>query len=468
MNILLINPPQHNVVSPAYMRQIQEEIGYLPPLGLIGVASHLAGNSDHRVQVLDAHLERWTMSELEAQVATRRPDVVGITALTFLWIDVLAVAQAVRRAAPQARVVLGGPHTALFPAESLHHDCIDYLVLGEGEEPFLALVETLAKGMEPENLAGVIGRVDLAGGRHRGRYFHPDCNRLAIPDRKLTPYQRYVTIVSTAPPTTTLMSSRGCPSSCIFCFTAGGKRFRPRSVEHVVNELTRIRELNIREVFFFDECFTLDRQRVMELCAAMRSLDLVWMARARADQVDEQVLAAMKAAGCTRIQFGIESGHPQILKNLGKGITVEDARRALRQTRAAGLETYADFMIGCPGEREEHIQATLRLARELDPDYVYYSILIPYPHTRLYRLGQEQGLFSDDYWRAFVIDPQKEFVPRYWEENFNAGELEEWMRRAFRSFCFHPRYIWKSIRRLTSSGELWRKIKGAWRLAFKI
>jgi len=461
MRVLLIAPNHRRIVIPSYMKAVQEGVGILPPLGLMSLAGYIKKHSDYHVRITDGLLENLSTDGLRAILKEENPDVVGIHAITFALLDVLDTSRIVRMINPGVKIVMGGPHTSIFSEESMGYSEFDYIVSGEGEKPFFDLlkyVETGDKSLIP--IDGVMGREDELN-RITEPYIHEDLDALPFPARDLTPFSQYTSVVSKHPPTTTIMGSRGCPYKCTFCYTAGGKRFRPRSVDGIIEEIRECLELGIREFFFFDETFFLDKRRVIEFCRRVieERLDFYWDVRGRVDLVNPEMLEWMKKAGCQRIQYGVESGNARVLKVLKKGFTPDMAEKAIGWTKSAGISTYTDFMIGNPGETMEEIMETIEFARTIDPDYVHYSITTPYPRTELYRQALEKGVIEKDYWREFAKNPSEDFKIRYWEENFTAEELESLIDKAYRSFYLRPGYLLKSMGKLGSLGELKRKAK---------
>lgn len=464
MRALLVWPPQDHIISPPHMKIIQEGLGHLPPIGLLYLATWLRERTSHEVEVLDAHLERRTPEEIARHAQRIGAGIVGLSTMTYTWLDCLLVARAVKALLPDVPVVVGGPHTALYPLESVQHPEIDYAVVGDGEVPLAALMDRLQEGRrDTDGLTGVMGKGDPL----KSRYFHPDMSDLPIPDRRFTPYQRYATVVSTRPPTTIVMSSRGCPYTCSFCFTAGGKKYRANSAQRIAEEMEHAVGLGIHEFLFFDELFTFDRQRVFDLCRLIRQkgLDVTWDVRARVDCVDPEMLEAMAGAGCHRIQYGVEAGTERVLGILNKGIDLRQVEQALAWTKRAGISTYADFMIGAPGETREEILETIQFARKLQLDYAHFSITMPLPKTVLYVQALQQGVLKHDVWREYVLNPVEGFHPPYWEETFDRAELEALLRHAVKTFYFSPGYVLRSLTRLRSTGEFLRKARAGLKLA---
>ncbi len=463
MKVLLINPNNRRIVSPSYMKTIQEGVGVFPPLGILYIAGYLLKKSSHRVKVLDALLEDMDIEALKKEVVEFSPDVVGISAITLNLLEVLLTAKAVKEVNPSIRVVVGGPHTSLYPHQTVSLEGVDYVIVGEGEIPFHRLLDYLEK--PKDSFPKDMGILSKEGGDVTP-YVNFNLDHLPFPARHLVPYKKYRSVVSTHPPFTTIMGSRGCPYQCTFCYTAGGKIFRGRTPKNILEEVKECIELGIYEFFFFDENFTLKKERVEEFCHLIlkEGLKIYWDVRSRVDHGERDMLKLMKEAGCQRIQFGVESGSQKILNRLKKGFSVEQAQKAFKWAKEAGILTYADFMIGNPDETMEDIEKTLKFAQKLDPDYVHFSITMPLPHTKLYQEALERGIIKEDYWQQFAKNPTQQFKVKYWEENFTSEQLEMIIDKAYKSFYLRSRYIIKSLMRLKSLGELWQKGKAALKL----
>lgn len=459
MKVLLVNPPSDNELMGNNPPIIEEERGYNPPLGLLYLAAHLEWYSDHQVAVIDAQVEELDYPALKAAIAAHQPEVVGITAMTFTLIDVIKTARLVKEIDEDIPVVLGGPHVHLYPQETVAIPQVDYLVLGEGEIPFHQLIDNLGRMDRLEEIRGLVfhrnGTVINTGIRG----LRDSLDEIPFPARHLTPYEKYSSLMAKRNPITTMFTSRGCPYKCTFCDRPHlGKRFRARSAVNVVDEMEECISLGIREFLIYDDTFTIQRQRVVDICEEImrRGLDVGWDVRARVDTVDEELAQLMRAAGCERIHYGVEAGTDRVLKVLRKGITVEQARHAFRITKAAGIDTLAYFIIGSPTETYQDILQTMKLARELNPDYVHITIMTPFPGTALYFQGLEQGIISHDCWRAFAANPRPDFQPPYWEENFSREELLELVDAAYRDFYLRPGYILNRLRRIRSWSEFKR------------
>jgi len=191
--------------------------------------------------------------------------------------------------------------------------------------------------------------------------------------------------------------SRGCPFDCIYCLTPtiSGRKARHRSTENIIGELKEcIDKFGIRDFFFRADTFTINRDRVIDLCKRILDdgLNIVWAANSRVDTIDAGRLEWMKKAGCTMVALGIESGSEESLKTMKKGTTVEQAREAVALCRKNKMKTYGFYLIGFPWEDERHINDTLDLALELDCDFNEIHIATPYEGTGLNAVARSLGL----------------------------------------------------------------------------
>ena len=462
MKVLLVNPPRENELTGNNPALIDEARGFNPPLGLLYLAGYLEEKTPHRVEVCDAQVEELSYPRLKERIADSAPDLVGLTAMTFTLLDVVKTARLAGEALPEIPVAVGGVHAFLFPEETVKLPDIDYVLSGEGEESFALLLDRLE---EKGDLSTVPGLTYLDRGEVRSSPSPPLCadlDSLPFPARRLTPYHKYSSVMARRQPITTMFTSRGCPFRCSFCARPHlGKQFRYRSAENVVDEMEECGELGIREFLIYDDTFTVNRDRVLEVSEEIlrRKLEIGWDVRARVDRVDREMLELMKRAGCERIHYGVEAGTEKILKVLNKGITLEKVRETVALTRKTGIETLAYFMIGSPTETREDIHRTIRFALDLKPDFVHATILCPFPGTEIYRRGLEEGVFPRDHWREFAADPRPGFSPPYWNEILSDAELQELLQLAYRKFYTRPSYILKKTLQVRSGRELKTKLR---------
>jgi radical SAM superfamily enzyme YgiQ (UPF0313 family) len=432
MKVLLLNPPA---------RQQTAESLVVPPLGLAYLAAVLK-KAGYQVAIKDAFAEGWSWPDLERFLKAERPRILGLSSMTPI-VDLAY--QAARLARPYvATIVMGGPHASVW-REQVFQQCpeVDYLVIGEGEETVLELMDALAAGRAPAGLPGLRGR-NFTG---PPRPLLSDLDALPFPARELLPLERYYYPLAKRNRVTTLFTSRGCPYHCIFCDkSVFGSRWRARSAANILAEIDEIvQRFQIHSVIIYDDLFTLDKDRLEAVCEGIlkRPYRVDWKCESRVNLVDRGTLALMKRAGCTMIAYGVESGNQHGLDYLGKKFTLEEVRRAFALTHEAGLETMAYFILGLPVESYAEELKTIALAREINPTYAQFSTLSPFYGTRLYEEALAKGWYREvsahnpmdkDLKRPVVMAPQ-------WDE----ASLQRILRQAHLSFYLRPGYILKRL-----------------------
>ncbi len=359
--------------------------GLYPPLGLLYLAAALEreGVEVRLCDELVGHDHRARIDALEPG------DLVGVTVTSPMVARTAAILEHARRRG--CRTAIGGPHPSALPAESLADTGADAAVVGEGE---LALAEFCRAG----SWDGVAGAV-VAGAGSEPRFNVPrpplaDLDSLPFPARHLLDWEHYRGTGEfgfVVPPDrtwTTIMGSRGCSYRCTFCGASAvfGRRVRPRSVESVVAEMEDARaRWGVESFTFSDDNFVFSEERTRTFCHALldRGLDVRWSCLTRVD-LSPDTLALMKRAGCVLIGFGVESGSEEVLRRVKKRIKLRDVERVFASARRAKIKTKAFFMIGLPGEGPAELDRSVELAIRIRPSYLWLSILVPLPGTRLY------------------------------------------------------------------------------------
>ncbi len=458
--VLLINPPRENEIIGNNPSIIEEERGVNPPLGLLYIAGYLDKHSNYDISIIDSQVEKLNYKSLSSRISSIKPNVVGLTAMTMTMIDVIKTARIVRIIDKSIRVVLGGPHVHLFPDETINLENVDYLVLGEGEETFKKLLDGIDDLAKLRKIPGLVfkdnGIIINTGIRPAIK----NLDAIPFPARQLVPYKKYTSLLAKKDIATTIFTSRGCPFKCSFCDRPHlGKIFRARSAINVVDELEECTKMGIHEFLFYDDTFTVNRKRVLDICNEIikRNLDIGWDIRTRVDTINEEIIQHLKKAGCQGIHYGIEAGTEKILKVLNKGITIEKAKNVFDLTRKYKIPILAYFMIGSPSETKDDIYSTFKVIKMLNPDFVHITILTPFPGTKIYFKGLEKGIIKKDYWKEFAENPTPDFIPPHWGEIFTREELNELLIEGYHKYYIRPSYIFKSILKVRSISEFRKK-----------
>jgi radical SAM superfamily enzyme YgiQ (UPF0313 family) len=447
MRVLLINPPTDNIIETEVPLLVKQNEGVFPPLGLLYIASYLSKNTNCEIEVLDSLAKKMSYENIEQFIQNYRPDIVGITAHIHNLIDVILVADIVKKIDKNIYVCLGGPHVNAFPQEAININYVDFAVLGEGEAAFAELVKGIEEKSDLNEIRGILfkeaGKIIETGKREGIK----ELDSLPFPARLKLDYKKYYSILGSRNIMTTMASSRGCPYQCIFCSTPKGA-YRARSPKNVVDEMEECLNLGINEVHFIDDTFNVDPDRVIKICEEIkrRKLKVKWSFRGRVDKITKPLLINSKEAGCYRIHLGVETSSDDGLQEFKKGFTIEQIRQAFKLIRGAGINTVAYFLIGCPHEKiKEDVIKTINFSKEIDPDFALFNILTPYPATRLYEEGLAKGIFKRNCWKEFASNPGKDFQPPFWEEWLSRDELVSLLNLAYRRFYIRPRFILRSI-----------------------
>ena len=384
--------------------------------------------------------------EETVQIATEYDFVVLFTSTPGFSSDVL-LAEMMKAAKPSLKIAFVGPHVTTQPEQSLMaSEAIDFVTYKE----FDYSVTEFASGIPLEDIKGVSFRKD-------GKIVHTE-RRLPIENLDALPwatpiYKRDMDITRyNVPfllhPYISFYTTRGCPAKCTFCLwpqTFDGHMWRQRSVDDVANEVKHALELfpNIKEIFFDDDTFTIGKERVLALCERFKPLNFTWSCTSRV-HVDLETLQAMRAAGCRLFIVGFESGNPQILKNIKKGATVEQAREFMKNCKKAGIVVHGDFIIGLPGETPETIEQSLQFAKELDCETIQVSIAHAYPGTDFYNFAQTNGYFRSD---VEMTDETGHQLPHIEYPGLSRAQMMEAVEYFYDQYYFRPRIVARIVKK---------------------
>ena len=371
MRILLINSP----FSRGYYSS-------MPPLGLAYIASVLR-QGGHSVKIVDMNVS-----------AERLPsrfdnfDLVGISSDTPRHNISIQIAKKAKE--QKTPVIMGGPHVTFMDEESLKSGAVDYVVRGEGEYSMLNLVEHLSSGDDVKDVAGISYLKSGDVVRNPNHQLIADLDILPLPARELLPMNKY-TVKLGGWRATSVITSRGCPFNCSFCSSSElfGLRWRAREPEAIVDEVEQIKEqYNIDAILFMDDNFTLNPNRTIRICELMnhRNLNIRWWFFSRVDTIvnREDMVQSMADAGALTAFVGVESPNQDVLNDYKKGITADISYRAIQILRKYKIRSVAGFIIGGLNETREMIKDTIKFAIKWNPDIAQFSILTPYPGTRLF------------------------------------------------------------------------------------
>ncbi|MFQ5900627.1 MAG: B12-binding domain-containing radical SAM protein [Thermodesulfobacteriota bacterium] len=470
MEILLIYPPL-SVKKRYGNRAIGKSGGHLPPLGIAYVAAFLR-DKGFSVGIIDALASGMNSKDIVDYISYHKPGVVGLSALTSTFYGAVELAKTLKEQFPDILTLIGGHHATILPEETIRdYPCFDLLIYGEGEITSLEVMKryreagsdraVFLNSLTPD-IRGIVYRKTSEPYKTPPRALIDDLDTLPLPARDLLPMERYIPLPNQYKrlPVVHMLTTRGCPYSCIFCAasTVFGKKVRSFSPQRVVREIEAcMEEYGIREVSFWDDTMTVNKNWMMNLCNLIieKRLDITWTCYGHVNTVTRELLFRMKEAGCFNIFYGFESGDQGMLNNIRKGITLDRIRTVKEWTKEAGIEIRASFMLGLPGETPALAEKTIDFAISLDPDYAQFSLTTPYPGTTLYEIAKEYGNLDMDFTKYHGWNPV--FLPHGYKDR---EELLNMERQAMRRFYLRPGYILKRLKKINSIEDIKRNIKG--------
>jgi anaerobic magnesium-protoporphyrin IX monomethyl ester cyclase len=382
------------LIYPFFKPRRDRSVFRFPPLGISYIAASLQ-QAGHEVHLIDCtFLDK---KEALGKALAAKAEVVGIYCMVTMFDECAWFAQQLR--AHCRLLVAGGPLPTCDPEPFLEH--FDVVVKGEGERTMPELLRAYEEGGDLSRLAGIVYQVrtDLSSAGKINytpeREFTKELDQIPFPARALLPNEEYIRYgrKKYGASITTVMSTRGCPYKCEFCSNmVFGGSYRERSPQNVVDEIEAALEIGYERISFADDVFTMKKERVIKICQEIRQRDLhlQWECLGRVDALDYPTALEMKASGCTRIFFGIESGNDRILELMNKKITTDEARQAVHAAHRAGLQVGAFFIIGYPGDTNDTVLETLHFANSLPLDYLGLSMPYPLPGTDLYKRTRER------------------------------------------------------------------------------
>jgi len=339
-------------------------------------------------------------------------DVYAVTSTSPQWSTTLKLAERLAKEHPYSLKIVGGNHVSAAPLDA-EQSKFDLCVMGEGEKALEAILANPRRWKSKKT-----------------QFMHGESvqnlDSIPFPARHLIDWSQYKRGIfwgnKLIEPAVGIIQSRGCIYSCVFCGSHQifGHKVRFRSVDNVIAEMTHvISEMGYHGFNFHDDTFCVNRTRTIELCKEFKRLNVVWRCLTRVNTVNEDILSAMKDAGCKEIIYGIESGSQEILDNLHKGTTVKQNLDAMKLTKKMGIQVKAGIIVGSPGETWETVEETKKLLRECPPDFWNVSVFTPYPGCEvnanpekfgvkiLTRNIQDYAMVSKNYKGNVVMETEK-------------------------------------------------------------
>ena len=466
MNVLLLNPPWftesgYGVRSNSRWPHTRKDKTLPFPIYLAYTAAILEKNNIN-AEVIDAVAEDIILSSLIEKIKQKDYAIVVIETSTPSINFDLKVAEEIKKAI-KTKIVLIGSHATYFDGHILkNHDFIDIIARGEFEYTILDLCKKLENNKPLLGLLGVSYKTNGRIIKNKDRPLIENLDELPFPARGTFNMSHYDSHLYKSP-SFVMISSRGCPHQCTFCLWPQlmyGHKFRARSADNVADEMEMlVKKYGAKEICFDDDTFTIGKQRVINICREIkkRNLNVEWSCFGRVG-LDEETLREMKQAGCEHIRYGVESGSQELLNRCKKFTNIGQIKETFKLTKKVGIRDYGTFMFGLPGENWKTVNQTIKLAKELDPYAVQFSIVIPFPGTEYYQELKEKGMLKIKDWSDFDGSAKAAIET----EELSKEDLEKALALAWKEFYLRPSYVIKStFRHLKSPSDMKRLVGGA-------
>jgi len=391
MTILLIRPP---TTRP----------GFIFPLGL-GYIAAVLHNAGHKVNVLDLDALRPSSENIEQTIRKANYDILGISGLSSQYKDIKILAHLSKKYHPQAKVILGGAGFSAIPQLFMDKIEADIGVTREGEETILEILDSLSSsGPQLSSINGIWYKENgkIIATKERARIQNLDT--IPLPAWDLFDIDSYIkqplAETTKSMKSMPMITSRGCPYQCTYCFRNFGRETHQRSIENVIKEIKTLQSrYGINYISFVDELFNITDEYIENFCDRLfiEKIKIKWDCRGRVNLVNLKLLEKMKKAGCVYMGFGVESANDGILKNMKKHQTLSQISKAIRATKKSGIKISCSFMLGMTGETKESIKETVDFIKtnNLHKNYGFFYTT-PFPGTDLYKEALKKGLIQDE------------------------------------------------------------------------
>lgn len=418
-----------------------------PPLNLLLLAA-IVRERGYRPYILDCPALGLDYMDVIKQLQTIKPKFVALTAMTPHIMQAGKLAKIIKKELPETIILLGGAHISAVPEETMHRfPDIDIGAIGEADYSLPELLDALNADKTPCSVKGFISRENgklVSTGKRTERIKLDDIPLYAWDILEGFPHIYKVPLFAThRTPATPILTSRGCPGKCIFCYSGCHKTISTYSADYIIKMLKHLKKnYGIKEFMLYDDNFVMFRQNLMKLLNMLitEKIDLTWSCNSRVDMVTEEMLNLMAKAGCWQISYGIETGNQRIMDILEKNISKEQVSKSVEWSRKAGIRTVGFFMIGHFGETQETIEETTQFACNVGLDDFRMTFFTPLPGTKASLIADKYGKFDRDWGKMNLFSPI--FIPN----GVTKKQLIDGQKRAIRKFFFRPKAIWMYLK----------------------
>lgn len=385
-------------------------IHYIPFPFFLAYTAALLKKEFPSTRLIDAIAEGFSRNKVYRNIQAYKPKLLLVETSTPSFENDIKIIHQIKKTLPHCLIALCGPHAGFFADRILNKFLfIDYIIIGEYEFTMLALAKHLDKGLNLDTVSGLAFRKEGRNVINKLREASSDLDALPWPERESLPMYKYNDGFARMPvPNVQILSSRGCPFSCVFCLWPQtiyqGHQYRRRNPADAADEMHfLVKRYGFKAVFFDDDIFNADPRHVLGICREIkkRKIKVPWAAMGRADLMDKRLLEELASAGLFAIKYGVESADQGILDFARKNIDLEKTRKIISATKKCGIKVHLTFCLGLPGETISTIKKTAKFIKDTRPDSLQVSYATPFPGTKLYDYLQSRGKAFSGRWSDY-------------------------------------------------------------------
>ncbi|MCD8025005.1 MAG: B12-binding domain-containing radical SAM protein [Candidatus Gastranaerophilales bacterium] len=461
--IFLIYPPSPIMNREDRCQQPTDDLIVIPPLppsDLLYMAS-ISRTAGFEPIVKDYSENNQTIEDFCKDLKEISPEYLVLNAASTTLAADLAVIEPAKEMFPEIKIIAKGAYFAIFGEKVLEdYPKLDIAIQNEAEFTLLDIL----KGAPLAEIKGIIYRKNEKIFKNPKRPFLDNLDEIPYPARDLIDNSKYIR-PDTNEVQAVIKVSRGCPYHCFFCLATpvSGAKVRMRSPKNIIGEIQECYEkYGIKNFIFWSDLFNLDHEWVKNLCTEIinSGLKITFSTNTRADSADYDTALLMKKAGCTLVSMGIESGCQELLNKMGKNITKEQIKSAVKIFKKAGIKIYGYYVIGLPWESEESFKETMSFAKSLNTEYVSFYTATALAGTKFYDYVKENNLGEIDYSKPY-------YFPSVNTHYLSKERIFELHKNALKQYYARFSYIFMMLFKIHSFREFWNYFKSGMRILFR-
>lgn len=419
----------------------------VPPLGLLYIATQLLKNNNY-VKIFDMQLNYKNYNSVIKDVLEYKPDIIGISIIYNEFQSFEKIVKLIRKSNKEVVIIAGGPLPTTLPHVFLEYE-VDYVVIGEGEYTIIDLVNYLNKKINKslQDIDGICFKKDNVMYKTELRNPIEDLDKLDFPDWNLididkyknkaryflTSYERYLPI----------LTSRGCPFNCVYCYQIFGKKYRARSVSNIIEEIKYLQgKYNVYEYEVWDELFNYTKDRLEEFCDSiiLNNLKCIFSfpSSLRCDILSTELLEKLKLIGTRDISISIETVSKRMQRKICRNLNINQINKIINQCHKLDIYTRGYFMLGFPDEKDKEIEDTIKFACKSKLNHALFFIVTPWPDT----------IISNDYSidkSNFAINKADYVYKSIDTDNEKMKKLKSYQKKATRKFYLNFKRLFNNL-----------------------